>query len=243
MKGGVIDKAKNVVLYVANNGITIPKYENKVQEIWEKEKKRLGDSLFDGDVVCYHGYEKRGDTINVFGAITKYRYVVAKRLAPELNIVATVVGTTGASIIREDGNEYVVFAKRRENVFLAPGAIEVVPSGVVDEKVLRQDGTADYVKLLYTEFEEETLLKSACIEDTKGWVLIYDEMIDSCDICCVLYLNCTRKEMKKAMLESTEYAIPEFIDIRELKDYIEENKKRMTRLSYYFSDYIYNKGI
>lgn len=238
MKGGIIDQAKTVVLYAADAGISIPKYEDKVLEVWAKEKQRLGESLFDGDVLCYHGYEKRGDTINVFGAYTKYRYVVARRLLPELNIPATVIGVTGASIIREEGREYVAFAKRRENMFLAPGAIEVIPSGVVDMNVLKKDNTADFEKLLNIEFEEETLLSAGCIQETKGWWLIHDEMIDSCDICGILYLNCTRKEMKKAMLDSEEYAIPEFIDIRDLRSYIDDNRKKLTRLSYYFAQHI-----
>lgn len=225
----------NVKLIVENeNFIPIDK-ESIIKDIWKKEKERLGDTLFDGEITCYNGIEYLNNKIIVKANITRYRYLVARDKMPELNINIVPMGVSGACIIKEGNKEYVIFAKRAENMFLAPGQLELVPSGVIDTRCKNTDNSYDYRENLIHEFEEEVKLQSSVIEKITGWYIIRDEIVNSCDICGLMYLSCDKNEILEALKKSDEYDSAIIIEKNEIQDFIKDNEDKMIRTTYYFA--------
>ena len=205
-------------------------FNTQVDEIWKSETDK-NPYLFDGKVLCFDSYENINGLIQVKAYFFNYRYVVAKNVltfrAPDI----TVIGTSGVCLITENETEYLVTATRSESNFLAPGKIEMVPSGVVDDRSFNQNGELVPEINLFNEFEEETGLDKSFIQSFGKWYFIHDTNTMSVDFCAELVLGCTINQMRASLSKSDEYENPVFIEKKQLKNYININTGKMTLLT------------
>lgn len=225
----------NVQIRIQQNDILKNVNEERVMEIWKSQKEKLGDALFDGDVICVDSIEKSSDLTILYCFIAKYRYIVASRIDKDFTPRLTILGASGASRFIENGKKYYILAKRSEKMFLAPGLIEFVPSGVVDTKSIVKIGEVDIYNAIYIEFEEEVVLDRKNINKIEGYYVIADSKVNSCDVCMILDLKCSGEEIVKAMKSSEEYYEPLFIEEKDLSYYVSKNKDKMINTSYYFA--------
>jgi len=236
-KGGIFAKG-NVRLIYDKNAFNINIDERIISNIWNEEKKRLGDGLFDGQLFCGGKIEYDDSNILIYGSFLPYRYIVARMRKGIFKEDILPLGVSGITITNENGKKFVVFAKRAANSFLDAGLIELVPSGGIDRECLNDDGTFDIEKMLIKEFDEETGINSSEINKISGWTIIYDESWGTLELCAEININCKIQEVIDSISKSKEYSSPVCIDYRNLAQFLNENKHRMVRTSYYLASEI-----
>ncbi len=216
------------------NQISPPYFDNvlkkRVDKIWENERNK-NKTLFDGKTLCVDSLKnsKKSLTINAF--FLNYRYIVAHKLMENPCFKATVLGTTGVCVVREKGKNFYTLAIRSENNFLAPGQIEVVPSGVIDDESYNNTGQIEPELNLFKEFEEETNLSRRDIIKIGQWHVIFDPYINSVDLCAEIFIRTCLEKIKKSLKNSQEYKNPNFVEKKNITKYINKNEKQTTFLT------------
>ncbi len=241
-KFGVVAKG-NIEFKIINRPDNIKPNENEVNSIWKTEKNRLGDALFDGTFFCLTDITYQNNTYTIEAYPEKYRYLVANQIDPILELNITPMGVSGVCIIKEENQFYLVFARRSNNVFFAPNMLELVPSGMIDEDCREINGKYNPELALRKEFVEETGLDEDYINQMKPLYIIKDEDINSCDICFMIELSCSKEKILNSIKHSPEYNDAICIAFTDLKDYLLSKKDEMIKTSYYFTQELMKEDI
>ena len=143
-----------------------PELDAQVARLWASTQKRLGNTLFNGQVFS-------ADEITphlVRGHWTEYRRVVAQMEQPDLFGVLGLRPTALAgTLLCADG---VVFGRRPVDALYQPGLWQLPPAGSIDPRVLREDGTVDLLDQLFTELDEELGLERSTISASRLLCLV-----------------------------------------------------------------------
>jgi hypothetical protein len=131
-----------------------PSVQDRVQQIWEVEKAKRGDGLYNGRLFSVDKLSPMAIT----GWFAEYGWFLAQRRDPSLraNLHVNPLGVTG--ILRcSDG---VVVGRRAANVEMDAGLWELVPSGGVDGSATTPNGEIDLGGHVLSELSEEIGLDS-----------------------------------------------------------------------------------
>lgn len=188
--------------------------EARVAEIWEAERHRRGDRLYDGvllDLVDRDGGQWECRSV-------RYRHLVAasvdKEMASLLNIRA--LGVTGC-IACEGG--YVI-GRRADHVLQEPGRLEFAPAGGLDDEDIGGEGV-DPLGALTREWTEEIGGELAPLaEPARMAAVIEDEEAGVVDLIYTARLDQTAEEIAAIHRAngSGEYAELLFAEVAQLAD-------------------------
>ncbi|QDU32040.1 hypothetical protein KS4_00680 [Poriferisphaera corsica] len=207
---------------VVDNAMWQPddKVAKVVDEIWEQEKLKRGDGLFNGRLFGVIDYDRR----RVMGRWFEYKYYVAHRYDPYLfeNTFLIPLGVSGI-IAHED---YVVFGRRSDRVMCYPGAWELAPSGAVDPTCLNTDKLmVDYERLLMKELHEETGLQVAEMDGVDVIGFGRDMKEASFEVCARIRSKLDYRAMVARLDEAQNDEYREFnvVGLNEIEQFVEEN--------------------
>jgi len=201
------------------------KVAQKIEQIWNNfliEKKLL---LFNGSLLNFVKLKKNKNKTIIYGEFIDYKTFIAHRESSNLRLNIHLVSVSGITIIREKNKKYIVFAKRK-NVTQYKDYFETVPSGDIEEETNLQNKTnktIDYKQQIIKEFEQETKLPKKTISSINTLGIVFDKKEKNYDVCCVMDINSTKKQFKKAIKNSKEYYSVKFVEENKLEDFIKSN--------------------
>lgn len=192
----------------------IQQNESAIESAWRKTLTEKPE-LFNGRLPVFDSMDKQTSPGRVNVSFTDFRILLAKKSVPELSKFVSPVGVSG--IVRS-GTKYLI-AKRASNLHSYPGFWEFVPSGHIEEKQVRPDGTIDFKSQLLDEFTEETSVNKNVIEKIQTLGLIHDCGSDVYDVVCQI-----DAEFEVSDCQSKEYSDFLLIDQGNLATHLAENR-------------------
>ena len=197
--------------------------ENKkaIEDTWLDASKNK--KMFNGVLLNICEINKKKDKIEINGNFVEYKNFFAQTKTG-LDLGIKPIGVSGITIFKEANTEYVIIAKRSENVTQYPNFFELVPSGSIDKKCINTDGTIDYKSKLLSEFTEETGLSKNLVKDISSFVFVLDTDHNVYDIGCKILLDAEKKLIEEKFKDSEEYSDPIFIAVNELNNFVKTQK-------------------
>jgi len=193
-----------------------------IEAIWQESQKEKGGKLFNGTIANLVKVEAKGDIIELMSHFIEYKHFLAQIKKPALKLGLKPIGVSGIIILKDKSDEYVIFAKRADNVTEYPCFLELAPSGSIDQGCVQADGSVDYQSQILSEFIEETGFSKEYIKGISGFVLVLDKAHQVYDIGCRILLE-GKKERISQDFSSTEYGAPVFVPMDDLGDFIKMN--------------------
>ena len=189
---------------------------SRIEAIWQREKMKRGDKLFDGQVFSIH--QSGPDAI--VGWMAEYRHFLAQRRDPSLHAALKIspLAVTGALICR-DG---IVFGRRASETEMDAKLWELVPSGSVDGSAVEPDGRVSLERCVLTELEEETGIRASEVAATpRAIALIEDLQSHVTDVGLILEANWSTAQVLErfATLENREYGTLEVVAIAAIPEF------------------------
>lgn len=200
-------------------------YKNRdaIEKIWQNTLKEKDGDLFNGTLPNFIRVDKKREKIEIKAHFIEYKHFLAQRKQPDLKLNIRPIGVSGIIVLRENSSNYVLFAKRANNVTEYPGFFELVPSGSIDKEYVDINGIVDYQSKLLSEFVEETGLSKDYVKEISGFAFVLDVNHNIYDVCCKILLEAKKESVASEFLDSKEYHTPKFISINDLGGFIEEN--------------------
>lgn len=193
-----------------------------IEEIWQRTLIEKGGKLFNGTLPHFVSINQEGEYIEILGNFIEYKQFLGQRKRPDLQLSIKPVGVSGIMVLKDAGDDYVIFAKRSSNVTEYPGFLELVPSGSIDEECVDANGVVNYQAKLLCEFIEETGLSEEHVKGISGFAFVLDIGHNVYDICCEIQLE-AKKDFIMQKFSSTEYNTPRFVALNDLNSFIKEN--------------------
>ncbi|MEK6646851.1 MAG: hypothetical protein AABY84_09295 [Candidatus Firestonebacteria bacterium] len=193
-----------------------------IEEIWRKAQEERGGKLFNGTLPNFVRVNRERERIEILGHFIEYKQFLAQRKRPDLKLGIKPIGVSGIIILEDKASEYVVFAKRADNITEYPGFLELVPSGSIDKECAGSNGVVDYQSKLLSEFIEETGLSKEYVKEISGFAFVLDIGHNVYDICCEILLK-ANKEMVTQSFCSKEYNAPVFVAMSDLDSFVKAN--------------------
>jgi len=215
----------NIQMRVLHNIQTekrLAKNYKAIEKIWDASVQEKAGKLFNGTLLNFISVDKNGETIDIASHFIEYKHFIAQRKDPCLELGIKPIGVSGIIILKDKGNEYVIFAKRDNNVTEYAGLFELVPSGSIDKECVDANGIIDYSSKMLSEFIEETGLCKEHVKEISGFAFILDTDHNVYDICCKILLE-LKKEIVEQRFCSKEYNEPVFVAMNDLDSFIEAN--------------------
>lgn len=198
-----------------------------VDEIWQKKCSQNKSKLFNGALLNWVGLRKEKDGAQVTGHFIEYKYFLAAKERPDLNLNIYPIAVSGISLLNDQGVRYAVFARRSQNVSSYPGHLEFVPSGSIDRKFAVQNGSVDFQAQLQSEFCEETGLAADCIKEMIPFACILDTYDRVYDICCRILIDVRKDVIIDQLSRSGEYQNPVVVAEEELAEFVKSQRASM----------------
>lgn len=193
-----------------------------IEEIWRRVQEEKGGKLFNGTLPNFIRVARERERIEIISHFIEYKQFLAQRKEPALKLGIKPIGVSGIMILKDRDDEYVVFAKRADNITEYPGFLELVPSGSIDKECADANGVVDYQSKLLSEFVEETGLSKEYVKKISGFAFVLDSGHNVYDICCEILLEAS-KETVAQRFRSKEYNAPVFIAMNDLDSFIKAN--------------------
>jgi len=224
----------NIQLRTKNDSKTdeiLARNREAIEEIWKIAQKEKGGKLFNGTLPNFIRVDKKlGRETEITCHFVEYKSFLSQRKQPALKLGIKPIGVSGIIILEENGNKYVVFAKRGSDTTEYPGFLELAPSGSIDKECADLNGIVDYQSKLLSEFEEETGLSKKRVKDISGFALVLDVDHNVYDICCEIILL-EKRQSVAAEFVSKEYKPPVFVDMKDLNSFIKTNSSSIVPTS------------
>lgn len=198
-----------------------------INNVWEEALKTK--KLFNGSIFIFSDLQKE-DTTKVSGFFAEYKEFFACRKKPGLNLNLSPIAVSGIIIINDLGKRYAVFGKRKGTIQY-PESLELIPSGGLEREFALENGEMNYKGQLIKEFEEETCLDRKHISSVTTLGLVHDEKEDTYDICSQIDCALDRETFKISFKNSEEYNELFFIEIGNLKEFVEKNRANLVPTS------------
>lgn len=193
-----------------------------IEEIWRKAQEERGGKLFNGTLPNFVSVNQERERVEILGHFIEYKQFLAQRKSPDLKLGIKPIGVSGIIVLEDKGSEYMVFAKRADNITEYPGFLELVPSGSIDKECVGANGVVDYQSKLLSEFIEETGLSKEYVKKISGFAFVLDIGHNVYDICCKILLE-TSKEIVAEKFRSKEYNAPVFVAMNNLESFVKAN--------------------
>lgn len=150
--------------------------QERIDAIWQSEKERRGDDLFNGRIFSLTDISRETLT----GHYIDYSVSLAQYIDPSLyeDLAVRALAVSGF-VTCEQG---IIFGLRNENLTQDAGMWELVASGGVDETVRLEDGTVDFKEQFISELCEEINIPADSIEEVSPFLLLEDSETHVCDI-------------------------------------------------------------
>jgi len=195
-----------------------------IEEIWQNTQKEKGGKLFNGTLTNFVRVDKKNISNHIIKShFIEYKSFLAQRKRPDLNLGIKPIGVSGVIVLKEANKEYVVFAKRANDVTEYPAFLELVPSGSIDKEYSDVNGTIDYKAKLLSEFSEETGLPKDYVKEISSFAFVLDTNHNVYDICCKILVESTRELFFSKFKSSKEYQSPAAIAVDDLGDFVKVN--------------------
>ncbi len=204
-----------------------------IEEIWQNTQIEKGGKLFNGTLPNFVGVDKKSlsNHLIIKSHFVEYKSFLAQRKRPDLNLGIRPIGVSGVIVLKEAGKEYVVFAKRANDVTEYPAFLELVPSGSIDKECSDVSGNIDYKAKLLSEFSEETGLPKEYVKEISSFAFVLDTNHNVYDICCKILVESAKELFFSEFKRSKEYQSPVAIAVAELADFIKENHESIVPTS------------
>jgi len=173
----VIDLSPNLTVIDTGEELNISSSaQEKIFSIWEQEKQKRGDDLFEGRI--FNVTEITRETLT--GFYIDYSVSLAQYRDPNLfdDIAVRPLAVSGL-VECEQG---IVFGLRNQNLTADAGQWELVASGGVDDTVRLDDGTVDVREQFLNELCEEINLPVESVSKLLPIILLEDSETHVCDI-------------------------------------------------------------
>lgn len=201
-----------------------------IEEIWQRTLIEKGGKLFNGTLPNFVSVNQERERVEILGHFIEYKQFLAQRKRPDLKLGIKPIGVSGIIVLKDRGDDYVVFAKRSNNITEYPGFLELVPSGSIDKECVDANGVVNYQCKLLSEFIEETGLSKEYVKEISGFAFVLDMVHNVYDICCEILLE-MKKELITQKFSSKEYSAPVFVALNNLDSFIEANVKSIVPTS------------
>lgn len=193
-----------------------------IEEIWQKAQREKGGKLFNGTLPNFVSVNQERERVEILGHFIEYKQFLTQRKRPDLKLGIKPIGVSGIIVLKDAGDDYLVFAKRSNNITEYPGFLELVPSGSIDKECVDADGVVNYQSKLLSEFMEETGLSKEHVKEISGFAFVLDMVHNVYDIGCEILLE-MKKELFAQKFSSKEYSVPVFVALNNLDSFIEAN--------------------
>lgn len=190
----------------------------RVEKIWQAEKARRGDALFNGplfSIDCLSADQ-------IIGWLAEYSWFLAQRRDPSLYPLLKVrpLGVTG--VLRcADG---IIFG-RRGHVEMDAGLWELVPSGGVDGSTVDSTGQIDLGAHLLIEMTEETGISATAVSAPPlAFAMVEDRSSRVTDIGLVLQTKLSASQVNErfAALENREYVELKVVPATRISQFLDD---------------------
>jgi hypothetical protein len=192
--------------------------DQAVDEVWGRAVCERGSELHDSPILVFRERETRGEVTVIHGEYLPYRYYYARGRLGERGPAVAPMGVNGFTLLNDGGGRYLVFGRRGPRVSWYPGLWECVPSGGLDRRCARPDGTVDFGAMLAEEFEEELCLPASTARIGGSFGIVYDRTTWTYDVCCRIEASCPRETVLEAVRRSGEYSEVRFVELDRLAD-------------------------
>lgn len=195
--------------------------ERAVNEVWTRAMARPGSGLHDSPILAFRRCEQSGSVSVIHGEYVPYRYYYARSELPNAVVPVWPIGVNGMTFVSEAAQRFLVLGRRSPAVSLYPGRWECVPSGGLDRRCAREDGSVDFTAMLVEEFEEELCLPGVNAKVGASFGFVYDQAAWTYDVCCTVEAACSKAELLEASKRSREYSELTLVGEDELDDVLE----------------------
>lgn len=193
-----------------------------VDEVWQRARAERGDALHDSPILAYRGHEVHRQVSVVTGVYLPYRYYYARQHLGDVGVDIDPIGVNGMTLVSEGSRRFVVLGRRSPTVTYYPGCWECVPSGGLDRRCARPDGTVDFASMVLEEFEEELCLPREQARVGCSFGLVYDVGTRTYDVWCPIKAACSRSALADAAKQSGEYSEITFVAEDDLTATVEQ---------------------
>jgi hypothetical protein len=205
-----------------------PKVLERVASIWDSERAKRGEALFNGNLFSID----RLGAAEITGWLAEYRWFLAQRrdpaLRPELRV--NPLGVTGILCCAEG----VVFGRRAQNVEMDAGLWELVPSGGVDGSFVGPSGQIDLAAHLLAELREEIgILATEISAPPTPIAEVEDRMSHVTDVALIIEASLSAQQIKDrfSQLENQEYLETEVVPFDALSQYVKARTDTLAAVS------------
>jgi hypothetical protein len=167
-----------------------------IEKIWQEQKSLRGDALFNGQLLSFVKYEQ--DCL--VGRFVEYKHYIAQYINSSLRPVLHIEPVTINGLTIASGK--LLIGKRSSLVTNYPGRLELVPSGVIDDKYL-VNSQIDYVSQALNELAEEADLTKKDVENVSAFSLVHDHGAGNYEICVLVSVK--QSAIEKLPEQTSEY--------------------------------------
>ena len=199
----------------------------RVAALWDAEKRRRGDELFDGRVFSI----ARLDESRIEGHFVPYSWFLAQLREPALHGVLKVRMLAVSGLL--EISEGIVFGRRSEAMTQDAGLWELVPSGGVSPTARSQNAMISLHHQLVQELGEEVGIACDRDEQAKPFVLVEDDETHVADIGLYLSVDVGSKEVlaRHRGLTEQEYDRLEIVPRQGLESFRRRHESRLAPVS------------
>jgi 8-oxo-dGTP pyrophosphatase MutT (NUDIX family) len=188
--------------------IITPDILGRIEEIWNQEKARRGEKLFNGQLFSIH---QSGPEL-IVGWMAEYRHFLAQRRDPDLHSALKIRPLAVSGVLTcKDG---IVFGRRSGRTEMDANLWELVPSGSIDDASINDGGQPDLGRSLLRELAEETGIYASDVSFPPHAIAMVEDSgsrVTDIGMKVVVGLSAADVQARFAALENREYTALEIV--------------------------------
>ena len=239
-KYDIVESKSCIVTIKSSKNIILPNVQKRINQTWNKLQKDRIIKLSNHKVLILNSIILKKGINYISSEFTDYKNVISNRINPKINLNLIQIGVSGIILLKNNNSIYTIFSKRNKNTTEYPNYYELIPSGNINQKPMKNK-KLEFNFDLINEFIEETGLNSKYIKKIAFLCIIKDKQNFVFDICNIIELNINKKNILKHF-KSSEYSKPLFVPISLLPKFIEKNHKKIVPTSIGILDYYLKKN-
>ncbi|MBL8022476.1 MAG: hypothetical protein JNM27_22555 [Leptospirales bacterium] len=193
-------------------GDTVSKsIQAEIDSIWQKEKTKRGDSIFDGKLLAFAGLTESEMQVRT----VTYSSFLAQIRKPELYEELRIESLAVSGLVYSGSS--LAFGKRSAQVTASPGEWELIPSGSITPTCIGSDGLVRMEEQFFEELEEELGVSRARVMHWQPFLFVHDPEIHTIDIGIEAELSTGDKPSKSPQLN--EYSEIRWIETTEIDQF------------------------
>ena len=234
-KYDIVESKSCIVTIKSSKNIILPNVQKRINQTWNKLQKDRIIKLSNHKVLILNSIILKKGINYISSEFTDYKNVISNRINPKINLNLIQIGVSGIILLKNNNSIYTIFSKRNKNTTEYPNYYELIPSGNINQKPMKNK-KLEFNFDLINEFIEETGLNSKYIKKIAFLCIIKDKQNFVFDICNIIELNINKKNILKHF-KSSEYSKPLFVPISLLPKFIEKNHNKIVPTSIGIIDY------